>query len=167
MHPATPCYYHIAVDASPDRAAQIQRILAAHVRYWGLDGLATSASRGIGLLVELAAEQRPDGRIEIEAWWNGQHLINAVSYDGPAARHTHELSRRCSTQIAAMSDGWGSCTANARHIVWFSLRSRPEVREALVPKHPTPSSDEALRLPRVTLSGATMVSAPARAGTPS
>ena len=100
-------------------------------------------------------------------WWNGQHLINAVSYDGPAVNRAREHSLRCSTQIAAISDGWGSCTTNAQHIAWFSLRSRPAVREVLVPKRPAPVSSEALQLPRAALPRADRDTSSVNAGTAS
>lgn len=148
MHQATPSYYHIAVEAAPERVGQIQRIVAAHTRYWGLERLTPSATRGLGLLLDLAVQGRPGGRIEVESWWNGQHLINAVSYEDPVGGASREFPQRCSAQIAALSDGWGSCTQDTRHIMWFSLRSRTEVREVLVPKLPVPDSSEALQLPR-------------------
>ncbi|MFZ3566499.1 pep a2 [Streptomyces sp. BH097] len=148
MHQATPSYYHIAVEPAPERVGQVQRIVAAHTRYWGLERLTPSATRGLGLLLELAVEGRPDGRIEVEAWWTGQHLISAVSYENPASGTSREFPRRCSAQIAALSDGWGSCTRQARRIVWFSLRSRTGVREVLAPKLPVPDASEALQLPR-------------------
>ncbi|MET8471722.1 pep a2 [Streptomyces sp. NPDC006422] len=151
MHQATPSYYHIAVDPIPERVGQVQRIVAAHTRYWGLETLTPSVTRGLGLLLELAVRGRPDARIEVEAWWNGQHLISAVSYEDAATGTSQELSRRCSTQLAAMSDGWGSCTQDARHIVWFSLRSTIGDREVRVPMCPVPDASEALQVPRTTL----------------
>ncbi|WP_425826090.1 pep a2 [Streptomyces fractus] len=147
MHQATPSYYHIAVEPTPERVGQVQRIVAAHTRYWGLERLTPSATRGLGVLLELAVRRRPDSRVEVEAWWNGQHLINAVSYEDPATGASQGLPQRCSAQIAALSDGWGSCTRGARRIVWFSLRSRTGVRELLVPRIPVPDASEALQLP--------------------
>ncbi|MBO1332719.1 pep a2 [Streptomyces sp. VRA16 Mangrove soil] len=143
----TPRYYHVTVEPAPERVGQVQRIMAAHLRYWGLQRLAGSATRGLGLLLELAVEGSAETRVEIEAWWTGQHLISAVSYEGTATAPAHGLPLRCSSQIAAMSDGWGSCVQNAQRIVWFSLRSRTGDREVLVPKRPMPTASEARLLP--------------------
>ncbi|MGY0488726.1 pep a2 [Streptomyces sp. WG-D5] len=150
MHQAKPSYYHIAVEPAPERVGQIQRIMAAHTRYWGLERLTPSATHGLGLLLELAVQGRPEGRVEAEAWWTGQHLINAVSYEDPATGASHALSR-CSAQIAALSDGWGNCTRDARRIMWFSLRSRTGVREVRTPTAPVPDASEALQLPGAAL----------------
>ncbi|MFJ9180055.1 pep a2 [Streptomyces sp. NPDC102360] len=169
MHQSTPRYYHIAVEPTPERVGQIQRIVAAHTRYWGLERLAPSATRGLGLLLGLAVQGHPgsDSNIEIEAWWNGQHLFNAVSYEDPTAKPARGLPQHCSAQIAALSDGWGSCTQDVRRIVWFSLRSRTGVREILVPKHPVPDASEALHLPLSALPCPAPESVPVEAGTAS
>ncbi|MFF3492213.1 pep a2 [Streptomyces sp. NPDC002795] len=167
MHQATPSYYHIAVEPAPERVGQIQRIMAAHTRYWGLDRLTPSVTRGLGLLLELAIQGEPENRIEVEAWWTGQHLINAVSHEAPATGASQELSEHCSAQIAAISDGWGNCTHAARRIAWFSLRSRTGVREVLTPTHPVPGASEALQLPRSALLFTTSKPAPVGTGVPS
>lgn len=146
-HHAVPRYYHLDVDLVPERVGQIRRILAAHLRYWGLEQLVPDVSRGIGLLLEPAARSTSAARTAIETWWTGQHLITAVSHDDPAAAEHHAASQSLA-EIAALSDGWGRCTADDQHIVWFSLRSRTELREPLVPKGPAPRTIEARPLPR-------------------
>lgn len=160
-HHAVPRYYHIDVDLMPERVAQVRRILAAHLRYWGLEQLVPDVSRGLGLLLEPAARNTSAVRTAIETWWTGQHLITAVSHDDQAAAGEHRVDPHHLSQIAALSDGWGSCTAEDQHIVWFSLRSRTELREPLVPKGPAPITIEARPLPRA-LSQPVGVGAPER-----
>ncbi|WP_367048089.1 pep a2 [Streptomyces sp. Je 1-332] len=147
-HHAVPRYYHLDVDLVPERVGQIRRILAAHLRYWGLKQLVPDVSRGLGLLLEPAARNASAGRTAIETWWTGQHLITAVSHGDPATEGEHRAEPDFLAEIAALSDGWGRCTADDKHIVWFSLRSRTEVREPLVPKGPAPITIEARPLPR-------------------
>ncbi|MER5257178.1 MULTISPECIES: pep a2 [unclassified Streptomyces] len=147
-HHAVPRYYHIDVDLVPERVGQVRRILAAHLRYWGLEQHVPDVSRGLGLLLEPAARNTCAVRTAIETWWTGQHLITAVSHGAPAAAGEHRAEPHHLSQIAALSDGWGSCTAADQHIVWFSLRSRTELREPLVPKRPGPITIEARPLPR-------------------
>lgn len=147
-HHAVPRYYHLDVDLVPERVGQIRRILAAHLRYWGLDPLVPDVSRGVGLLLEPAARNTSAGRTAIETWWTGHRLITAVSHADPAAVGEHRVASHSLAQIAALSDGWGSCTAADQHIVWFSLRSRRQLREPLVPKGPAPDTIEARPLPR-------------------
>ncbi|MFD0548201.1 hypothetical protein ACFQ0X_02770 [Streptomyces rectiviolaceus] len=98
--------------------------------------------------MEPAARNTSAGRTAIETWWTGQHLITAVSHDDPATDGEHRVEPHSLAQIAALSDGWGSCMADDQHIVWFSLRSRTELREPLVPKGPAPITIEARPLPR-------------------
>ncbi|MGW5739089.1 MULTISPECIES: pep a2 [Streptomyces] len=148
-HHAVPRYYHLDVDLVPERVGQIRRILAAHLRYWGLDQLVPDVSRGVGLLLEPAARTTSAGLTAIETWWTGQHLITAVSHGDATGTGEHPVASHSLAQIAALSDGWGSCTADDRHIVWFSLRSRRRLREPLVPKGPAPGTPEARSLPRV------------------
>ncbi|MEU6846197.1 pep a2 [Streptomyces sp. NPDC046716] len=148
MNRTVPRYYRVEVDAEPERVGQVQRIVGAHLRYWGLEKLATPATRGLGLLMEAADGQAV---MTVETWWTGQHLITAVSHqDAVRARHADAVMELLS-RIAALSDGWGSCTAHARHISWFSLRSRNGVREPLAPKRPVPSTDATRQVPRAEL----------------
>ncbi|MGW7087167.1 pep a2 [Streptomyces sp. NPDC054871] len=147
-HHAVPRYYHLDVDLVPERVGQIRRLLAAHLRYWGLEQLVPDVSRGVGLLLEPAARNTSAARTAIETWWTGQHLITAVSHDDPDTDGEHRVEPHSLAEIAALSDGWGSCTADDQHIVWFSLRSRTELREPLVPKSPAPITIEARPLPR-------------------
>ncbi|MFJ4714256.1 pep a2 [Streptomyces sp. NPDC088785] len=146
MNRTVPRYYHVEVDADPERVGQVQRIVAAHLRYWGLEKLATPANRGLGLLMEAAGA---GARTTVETWWTGQHLITAVSHQDAARPGRADADLACLSRIAALSDGWGSCTAHARRIVWFSLRSRNGDREPLAGKRPVPSTGASLQVPRI------------------
>ncbi|GAA2305619.1 pep a2 [Streptomyces kunmingensis] len=160
-----PRYYHVEVDSSVERVGQMQRIVAAHLRYWGLQKLVTSATRGVGLLLEAAAAG-PVERVAIETWWTGQHLITAVSHPdasegGQKDAHPHLH------QIATLSDGWGSCLTNNRRIVWFSLRKTDHDREPLATVQPEPWSSEALTLPQTPAAPGSAARASETAGTTS
>ncbi|WP_353946636.1 pep a2 [Streptomyces sp. HUAS MG91] len=145
MNRTVPRYYHVEVDAAPERVGQVQRIVGAHLRYWGLEKLATPATRGLGLLMEAA-----DGEavMTVETWWTGQHLITAVSHQDAVRAGRADAALECLSRVAALSDGWGSCTAHARRISWFSLRSRNGDREPLAHKRPVPSTDATRPVPR-------------------
>lgn len=151
MNRTVPRYYHVEVDPEPERVGQMQRIVAAHLRYWGLEQLVTPATRGIGLLMEATGGERP---LTIETWWTGQHLITAVSHQDAAETGRGSTPMSCLHRIAALSDGWGSCTTHARRIVWFSLRSRNGDREPLAPKRPVPSAGAARQVPRAVVPAA-------------
>ncbi|MFD8569768.1 pep a2 [Streptomyces sp. NPDC057694] len=145
MNRTVPRYYHVEVDAEPERVGQVQRIVAAHLRYWGLEKLATPATRGLGLLMEAAGG---DAALTVETWWTGQHLITAVSHQDAIRAGHGDAVLACLSRVAALSDGWGSCTAHARRIVWFSLRSRTGDREPLAHTLPVPSTDATRQVPR-------------------
>ncbi|WP_460072228.1 pep a2 [Streptomyces sp. YKOK-I1] len=148
MKTAVPCYYHLDVDVSPERVAQVGRILAAHLRYWDLETLVAPVCGGAGMLLTAIDENATDKSLSIEMWWNGQHLITAVGGNDRELRPDQDL-RSCLEQIAAMSDGWGCCaTATGSKVIWFSQRARSGERVPLVPTPPSPSLREGRPVPR-------------------
>ncbi|MFJ2610373.1 pep a2 [Streptomyces sp. NPDC091279] len=147
MKTAVPCYYHLDVEAGPERAGQVGRILAAHLRLWDLETLVQPVCHGTELLLKAIDEHAADRHTSIEMWWNGQHLITAVGDDDRDLRPDDEL-RGCLERIAAMSDGWGCCaTANGGKVIWFSQRARAGERVPRVPRTPVPTLREGCRLP--------------------
>ncbi|MFI0239823.1 pep a2 [Streptomyces sp. NPDC016845] len=162
MNRTEPRYYHVEVDSSSERVTQMQRVVAAHLRYWGLQKLVTSATRGVGLLLHAAADG-PVERVEIETWWTGQHLITAVSHHDASEAGRPDDEQSHLLEIATLSDGWGSCTTNSRRIIWFSLRKSDHDREPLADKDPAPWSSEALTLPQTPVAPGSAVHEIARA----
>lgn len=112
MKAAVPCYYHLDVEVSPERVGQVRRILAAHLRYWNLEFLVESVCRCAEALLHTIEEHAADKNTTIEMWWNGQHLITAVS-DNDQDIRPHNTPQGCLAQIAALSDGWGCCATGA------------------------------------------------------
>ncbi|MFC4508241.1 MULTISPECIES: pep a2 [Streptomyces] len=148
MKTAVPCYYHLDVDLCPERVAHVNRILAAHLRYWDLETLVEPVCRGTGMLLTAIDEHATDKSLSIEMWWNGQHLITAVGGHDRELRPDLDL-RGCLERIAATSDGWGCCaTATGGKVIWFSQRARAGGRVPLVPTAPAPSLREGRRPPR-------------------
>lgn len=157
MKAAVPCYYHLDVEVSPERVGQVRRILAAHLRYWNLENLVESVCHCAESLLHTIEEHAADKNTTIEMWWNGQHLITAVS-DNDQDIRPHNTPQGCLAQIAALSDGWGCCATGAGgKIIWFSWRARAAERAPLSPPAPAPSLREARRMPRA-------LSVPALAG---
>ncbi|MFH8611748.1 pep a2 [Streptomyces sp. NPDC018029] len=148
MKSAIPCYYHLDVEVSPERIDQVRRILTAHLRHWGLEVLVESVCHCTGVLLREIDEYGADKRTVVEMWWSGQHLITAVSDNNRDLPERHYGPQGCLTQIAAMSDGWGSFPATNGKIIWFSRRARAPERAPLAPAAPAPSLREALELPR-------------------
>ncbi|WP_409239458.1 pep a2 [Streptomyces sp. PA5.6] len=148
MKSAIPCYYHLEVEVSPERIDQVRRILTAHLRHWGLGVLSEPVCRCTGVLLHEIEEHGTDKNTVVEMWWNGQHLITAVSDANRELPERHYGPQGCLTQIAALSDGWGSFPATDGKIIWFSRRVRAPERAPLAPAAPAPSLREALDLPR-------------------
>ncbi|WP_411757508.1 pep a2 [Streptomyces venezuelae] len=148
MKSAIPCYYHLEVEVSPERIDQVGRILTAHLRHWGLGVLSEPVRRCTGVLLHEIEEYGTDKNTVVEMWWNGQHLITAVSDTNRELPERHYGPQGCLTQIAALSDGWGSFPATNGKIIWFSRRVRAPERAPLAPAAPAPSLREALKLPR-------------------
>ncbi|MFF3658467.1 pep a2 [Streptomyces olivochromogenes] len=148
MKPAVPCYYHLDVEVSPERVGQVKRILGAHLRYWNLDTLVDSVCHCAEALLHTIDRHATDKNTTIEMWWNGSHLITAVS-DNDQDLRPHNEPQGCLAQIAALSDGWGCCATGAGgKIIWFSWRARAAEHAPLVPSTPMPSLREARRTPR-------------------
>jgi hypothetical protein len=148
MTTANPCYYHLDVEVSSERTEQVRRILAAHLRHWGLRALVEPVGYCTGVLLRAIEEHGADKRAVVEMRWNGQHLITAVSDNNPDLPERHYGPQGCLTQIAALSDGWGSCPATNGKIIWFSRRVRAHDHAGLTPTTPAPSLREALETPR-------------------
>jgi len=144
---AVPCYYHLDVEVSSERVGQVRRILAAHLRYWKLDILVEPVCRGVEVLLHTIDEHATDKNTAVEMWWNGQHLITAVS-DNEREPGPHYAPQGCLAEIAALSDGWGGCATPTGKIIWFSRRARLGERAPLVPVGPAPTIREALEMPR-------------------
>ncbi|MEV7194098.1 pep a2 [Streptomyces sp. NPDC093510] len=148
MKSAIPCYYHLDVEVSPERIDQVGRILTAHLRHWGLEVLVESVSHCTGVLLHEIEEHGADKKAVVEMWWSGQHLITAVTDSNRDLLERHYGPQGCLTQIAALSDGWGSFPATNGKIIWFSRRARAPERAPLAPAAPAPSLREELELPR-------------------
>ncbi|WP_241266862.1 pep a2 [Streptomyces scabichelini] len=161
MKTVVPCYYHLDVEVSPERVAQVRRILAAHLRYWNLEDLVEPVCHCTEVLLHTIDEHAVDKNTTIEMWWNGQHLITAVS-DNDADLHPNYAQPGCLAHIAAVSDGWGCCATGAGgKIIWFSRRARAVERAPLVPTTPAPSLRESRPMPREAPMPALAGSAPA------
>ncbi|GAA1943545.1 hypothetical protein GCM10009837_81980 [Streptomyces durmitorensis] len=148
MKTAFPCYYHLEVEIGPQRVAQVRRILAAHLRHWGLGVLVEPVSHCAGVLLDAIEAHATDKRASVEMWWNGQHLITAVSDNERDLPHPHHGLEGRLAQIAALSDGWGNCPAANGKIIWFSHRARSADGAPLAPMPPAPSLRPGRREPR-------------------
>ncbi|GAA2632093.1 pep a2 [Streptomyces vastus] len=148
MKTVVPCYYHLDVEVSPERVAQVRRILAAHLRYWNLDDLVEPVCHCAEVLLHTIDEHAEDKSTTIEMWWTGRHLITAIA-DNDADLHPKHAQPGCLAHIAAVSDGWGCCaTGTGGKIIWFSRRARAIERAPLVPIRPAPSLRTARPMPR-------------------
>ncbi|MFD7714084.1 pep a2 [Streptomyces sp. NPDC059785] len=147
---AVPCYYHLDVEVSPERVGQVKRILAAHLRYWNLKTLVDPVCECAEVLLHTIDRHATDKKTSIEMWWNGQHLITAVSDNNQDIGPPY-APQGCLARIAAQSDGWGCCaTGVGGKIIWFSRRATAAERAPLTPPTPSPTLREACRAPRVT-----------------
>ena len=148
MKRSIPCYYHLEVEITPERIEQVRRILAAHLRHWGLGTLVEPVSHCAGVLLRAVVEHGTDKNTAVELWWNRHHLITAVSDNERDLPDPHYGPRGCLAEIAALSDGWGNYPAGDGKIIWFSHRARSAERAPLAPFMPTPGLRTALRVPR-------------------
>ncbi|MFG2313358.1 pep a2 [Streptomyces sp. NPDC048566] len=148
MKAAVPCYYHLDVELSPEKVGQVNRIVAAHLRYWNLEHLVESVCHCAESLLRTIEQHASDKNTTIEMWWNGRRLIAAVS-DNTRDIRPHRAPQGCLARIAALSDRWGCCaTGVGGKTIWFSWRARAAERSPLQPPVPAPGLREARRTPR-------------------
>ncbi|MEV6104536.1 pep a2 [Streptomyces sp. NPDC051940] len=148
MNTANPCYYHLEVEIGPRRVEQVGRILAAHLRHWDLGVLVEPVTRCAGLLLRAIETHATNKNAVVEMWWNGRHVVTAVSDTEPDLPHPHYGPDGYLAQIAALSDGWGNCPATNGKTIWFSHRARITDSAPLAPAPPAPTLRAARRLPR-------------------
>ncbi|MEU6992042.1 pep a2 [Streptomyces sp. NPDC046465] len=148
MKSATPRYYHLDVEIGPEKVDQVGRILAAHLRHWGLHFLVEPVCHCTQVLLRAVEEHGTDKETAIEMWWTGHHLITAVSDKDRDLPGLHYAPQGPLTQIAALSDGWGSCPAAVGKIIWFACRDRTPDHVPLTPVTPVPCVPESLEVPR-------------------
>ncbi|MEU1151334.1 pep a2 [Streptomyces sp. NPDC005863] len=147
MKSATPRYYHLDVEISPERIDQIDRILAAHLRHWGLGILVDPVGHCTRVLLRAIEEHGTNKQAAVELWWTGHHLITGVS-DKDRDLGPHYAPQGFLAQIAALSDGWGSCPAADGKIIWFAHRDRTPDHATLSPSTPVPCVPESLEVPQ-------------------
>ncbi|WP_415952834.1 pep a2 [Streptomyces sp. KLOTTS4A1] len=151
METAVSRYYHLDVEVTPERAGQVSRILAAHLRVWNLEKLIRPVCRGSELLLRAIDEHATGTKAAVEMWWTGRHHITAIGHQD----RSHFLDQGwqdCLAGIAALSHGWGRCTQDAAdgggsQVIWFSRRVGTDVAAHLAPVVPGLPAREALRLP--------------------
>ncbi|MFG2653394.1 pep a2 [Streptomyces sp. NPDC048436] len=148
MKTAIPCYYHLEVEISSESVDRVRRILAAHLRHWGLGILVEPVCRCAGVLLRAIETHGTDKNTVVEMWWTGQHLITAVSDNERDLPHPHFGPEGYLAQIAALSDGWGNYPATNGKIIWFSHRARAADGALLAPAPPAPDLRSACQAPR-------------------
>ncbi|WP_434599478.1 ATP-binding protein [Streptomyces sp. A5-4] len=121
--------YTLDMEAEPARVPQARRIVAAHLRHWGLESLIQPVSLGVcELLTNVQRHVDGDKRCTLELRWTGRSLTAAVAdHDRrlpqvhsslPEAAHGRGLA-----MVASLSDSWGTHRTPGGKVVWFTLRA--------------------------------------------
>ncbi len=117
-------YYVLELQASGERAPHIRSILAAHLRYWGLEKQIEPVCRGVReLFLNVVEHVGGNKACVVELRWNGRLLTAAVSDRASSLPRPLGPALGGLATVAALSDTWGACpTANGK-IVWFTRRA--------------------------------------------
>jgi hypothetical protein len=147
-------HYRVESHASPESAARLRRIVAAHLRYWGLDPHAEPVSRGIGELLANVHRQNVHrqaddatghpARCVIELRWSGRHLTASVEDGGPRMPRLLTAGDGGLARVAALSDSWGTCATPLGKVVWFTRSVRAPQYVLRLPPSPLRPLDTAL-----------------------
>jgi anti-sigma regulatory factor (Ser/Thr protein kinase) len=131
-------HYVVELHASPDRVAQVRRIVAAHLRYWKLEAHVVPVCKGVvELLTNVHRHADDDNRCVVELRWSGRYLTASVEDSGP------RLPRLMSADgggplalVAALSDSWGTCATAAGKVIWFTRSVASPQRVPRIPVGP-------------------------------
>jgi hypothetical protein len=141
-------YYVLQVQASGERAPHIRSILAAHLRYWGLEPHIQPVCRAVHELFLNVAEHAGDDRTCIvELRWNGRFLTAAVSDRAPLLPRLLGPSRGGLATVAALSDTWGAWPTADGKIVWFTRRATCDDIRHIPARGPARAMPAATRAP--------------------
>ncbi|MZD04301.1 pep a2 [Streptomyces sp. SID5785] len=134
-----PRYVHIDAGVTPQDIALVGRDVSAQLHGWGLRVYARPVGRCVDILLRLSGEARAgEAGTAVEMWWNGRHLITAVSGAATGVLRGAAVLHPALARVAALSDGWGVCTGRSGTLTWFSRRTHEHQPEFLVPRPPGP-----------------------------
>jgi hypothetical protein len=133
-----PRYVHIDAGVTPQDIALVGRDVSARLEGWGLGAYTRPVGRCVDILLTLAGEARAGGADTVEMWWNGRHLITAVSGTAPGVLRDAAVLHPGLVRVAALSDGWGVIAGRSGTLTWFSRRTREPQPDPLVPRPPAP-----------------------------
>ncbi|MFI7005211.1 pep a2 [Streptomyces sp. NPDC050145] len=133
-----PRYVHIDAGVTTQDIALVDRDVTARLLGWGLGAYVRPVGSCVDILLRLAGEPRAGGAHTVEMWWNGRHLITAVSGTQPGVLRDATGLHPGLARVAALSDGWGVCTGRSGTLTWFSHRTHEHQPALRVPRPPTP-----------------------------
>ncbi|MFF2521000.1 ATP-binding protein [Streptomyces liangshanensis] len=113
--------YAVELHPSPERVSQLRRIVAAHLRHWGLDLHVDPVRQGLDEL--MANVHRHVGEATtcvVELRWRGRHLTASVEDNGPRLPRLLTAGGGGLARVAALSDSWGTCPTAEGKVVWFT-----------------------------------------------
>ncbi|GAA5611073.1 ATP-binding protein [Streptomyces platensis] len=143
-------HYTVELHASAERVPQIQRILAAHLRYWDLELHIPPVCRGVAeLLTNVHRHIGPDAPCVVELRWTGRHLTASVADQGPRLPKLLSAGGGLLSRVAALSDSWGTCGTPDGKVIWFTRRVEAARKTPLTSRTPLRSVPDAKGQPAV------------------
>ncbi|MFH8683311.1 ATP-binding protein [Streptomyces lydicus] len=143
-------HYTVELHASAERVPQIQRILAAHLRYWSLELHTEPVCRGVAeLLTNVHRHIGPDAPCVVELRWSGRHLTASVADEGPRLPKLSSAAGGGLSRVAALSDSWGTCGTPDGKVIWFTRRVEATRKVPLTAPTPLRSVPDAKGQPAV------------------
>ncbi|MFJ4922783.1 ATP-binding protein [Streptomyces sp. NPDC088725] len=129
--------YVVELHASEERASQLGRIVAAHLRYWKLDLHVDPVRKGVAeLLTNVHRHVGEANRCVVELRWAGRHLTTSVEDNGPRMPRLLTAGGGGLARVAALSDSWGTCATAGGKVIWFTRSVQSPQNVFLVPRTP-------------------------------
>nr|WP_323447811.1 ATP-binding protein [Streptomyces sp. YSPA8] len=138
------------VRATTENIPRIRRILAAHLRYWKLDGQVGPVCRAVDELVgNVVRHAEGDKAASVELRWNGRRLIVSVADGDPRLPRLTSAgpARGGLAAVALLSDSWGTCATADGKVIWFSRRVSRAGAAPLTGRVPLSTAGEGRPLP--------------------
>ncbi|MET9292308.1 ATP-binding protein [Streptomyces sp. NPDC003077] len=137
--------YTLDAEANPFRIAQVRRIVAAHLRHWGLEPLMQAVGLGVSeLLTNVYRHAGEDKTCTLELRWTGRRLTASVADKDSRLPRLYTAvplatPQRGLAMIASLSDSWGTHATNEGKVVWFTVRTDAPTGPPLRPAPPPPA----------------------------
>jgi hypothetical protein len=132
--------YELRLTAEPQRLAVVRRIVMAHLRHWKMAEAVDLCLLGVTeLLANVHRHVGPDAECLLRLTAGSDGLLRCEVHDTSSALprvlppDEEEINGRGLALVAALSADWGAQVEESGKVVWFALKTVPQLVEVPPP----------------------------------